>query len=181
LSFDIAAYRNDYDDLQTVEPHAPVFVLTPPLPYIVLPQDLENLLQGRAEGGTVVANWQPLERWRLRFQYAYLHLELWHKPGSLDTSRVREAGNSPEDQAAVYSFVDFPHNLEFYAGVRYVDALPNLAVESYVAVDTSLSWTPRPRLRTSLSVANLTDARHIEFAPGNEIERSAVLRFRWSF
>jgi iron complex outermembrane receptor protein len=181
LSFDIAVYRNDYDRLQTVEPLDPLFVLVPPRPYIVLPNVIANLMEGRARGGTLVANWQPRDRWRLRFEYARLNLDLHLKPGSRDTSRSREAGNSPANQASITSFVDLPGRLQLYTMARYVDALPNLSVDSYVAVDASLRWAPLDRLSASLTVENLNDSRHLEFGAANEIGRSALLRFIWTF
>ena len=180
LSFDIALFRNDYDRLQTVEPHAPIVVLTP-LPYAVLPHTIENRMTGTASGGTFVANWQPNERWQLRFQYARLDLDLTHEPGSLDTSRINEQGNSPEDQAAVYSFLNLSSQLELYSGLRYVDELPNLGVDSYVAVNAGLTWSPMEQLSAQLSLENLNDARHVEFGAGKQIERSAFFRVRWTF
>jgi iron complex outermembrane receptor protein len=180
LSFDVALFRHDYERLQTVEPHAPIIVLTPP-PYAVLPHTIENRMQGTSSGGTFVANWQATERWRLRFQYARLNLDLEHEAGSLDTSRINEQGNSPENQAAVYSFVNLSNELELYTGVRYVDELPNLAIDSYVAVNAGLTWTPMATLNTSLSIENLNDDRHLEFGAGKQIERSAFFRIRWTF
>jgi iron complex outermembrane receptor protein len=179
LSLDVAVFRHDYDRLQTVEPQAPIVVLTPP-PYAVLPQTLGNLLSGTATGGTLVADWRPAERWRLRLQYTRLDMDLATKPGSRDTSRVVEGGNSPENQAAVYSYVDLPRGVALYAGIRYVDELPNQDVASYLAVNTGAVWSPRDDLDVSLSVDNLNDARHAEFV-GNQIERSAVVRARWAF
>jgi iron complex outermembrane receptor protein len=179
LSLDVSIHRHEYDSLQTVEPGAPILMLTAPLPYAVLPQTLGNLLEGTSIGGTFVATWQPAERWRLRFQYTHMEIDLQTKPGSADTSRVDEGGNSPENQAAVYSFVDLANNLEIFTGIRYVDELTNLNVDSYVAVDAGVRWSARDALDVSLSLENLNDARHVEFAPGKQIERSVFLRFRW--
>jgi len=180
LSLDAVLYRHDYEHLQTVEPHAPVVVLTPPA-YAVLPHTLDNLMDGTVLGGTFAANWQPAERWRLRFQYSHLDLDFQLQPGSRDTSRFVETGNSPENQAAVYSFVDLPRRLQLFTGMRYVDELPNLGVDSYIAVNAGLSWTPSDKLQTSLAVENLNDERHVEFGRGMQIERSAYVRVRWQF
>jgi iron complex outermembrane receptor protein len=180
LSFDITVFRNDYDQLQTVEPQAPIVVLTP-VPYVVLPHTIENRMAGTSTGGTFVANWQPAERWQLRFQYSHLDLDLEHTPGSLDTSRISEQGNSPKNQAAVYSFVNLSSRLELYTGVRYVDELPNFGIDSYLAVNAGLTWSPTETLSTSLSIENLNDDGHVEFGAGKEIERSAFFRVRWGF
>ena len=138
-------------------------------------------MDGTGVGGTFTANWHPVERWRLRFQYGRLDLDLMRHPGSQDTSRVREAGNSPENQAAVYSYVDLPRSIELFTGVRYVDELPNQGVDSYLAVNAGVAWSPMDTMSASLSLENLNDALHVEFGPGMQIERSAYLRVRWAF
>ncbi len=124
---------------------------------------------------------QPTDTWRLRFQYTRLNFSLEHEAGSLDTSRITEQGNSPENQAAVYSFVNLTEQLELYTGVRYVDELPNFALDSYFAVNAGVMWSPVETLSASLSIENLNDAQHLEFGAGKEIERSAFVRVRWAF
>ncbi len=183
LSFDVSIFHNSYDDLQTVEPGGVTLVLVPPRPYAIVHQTLENLMEGHSTGGTFVANWQPRDGWRLRFQYTHIDFDLKTKPGSADVLRPRLGGNSPDSKMALHSFLDLPQGLRLYAGARYVAALPNQNVPSYLAVDTSLLWRPRDRLEASLSVQNLNDDRHIEFgsADANQIERSAFLRVLWSF
>ena len=183
LSFDVSAFHNSYDDLQTVEPGAVTLVLVPPRPYGVLHQTLENLMEGHSSGGTFVANWQPFDSWRLRFQYTRFDLDLRTKAGSADVLRPRLGGNSPDSQMSVHSFLDLPHGLRLYVAARHIAALPNQSVPGYLAVDASLLWRPRERLEASLSVQNLNDDRHIEFGSGDadQIERSAFLRVLWSF
>lgn len=180
-SFDITVFRNEYDELQTTEPQAPILVLVPPLPYIILPNALANGMDGHSTGGTFVANWQPLASWRLRFQYAYFDLELRNEPTSQDATSTNIAGNSPQHQAAIHSFVDLPRNLSFYTGLRYVDELPNQDTDSYTAVDVNLGWRPRNNLQASIAMQNLTDDSHVEFGVGSEIERTAYLRIVWTF
>jgi iron complex outermembrane recepter protein len=182
LSFDVAVFHNDYDKLQTNEPDDPVFVLVPPTPHIIVPSHLDSNMRGESVGGTFVANWQPVTRWRTRFQYSYLDLELGITPGSLAVDSPNIEGNSPRHQAAIHSFLDLPHDLSLYAGVRYVDDLPNQSIDAYTAVDANLSWRVRPNLEATLAVQNLTDDSHPEFiAAGNLIERSAYLRLDWFF
>ncbi len=183
LSFDVSVFHNSYDNLQTVEPAGVTLVLVPPRPYGVLHQTLESMMEGHSSGGTFVANWQPLDGWRLRVQYTSIDLDLKTKPGSVDVLRPLLSGNSPDGKVSVHSFLDLRHGLSLYVGVRHVGALPNQSVPSYLSVDTSLLWKPRERLEASLSVQNLNDDRHIEFgsADAEQIERSAFLRVLWSF
>jgi iron complex outermembrane receptor protein len=183
LSFDLAVFHNDYDKLQTNEPDEPILVLVPPNPYVIVPSHLASNMRGKSAGGTIVANWQPMQNLRVRAQYAYLDLDLETTAPSLDVTSPALAGNSPKHQAALYSFLDLPRDVSVYAGVRYVDELPNQQVPSYVAVDLNVAWRFRTNAECSLAVQNATDDTHPEFegGTGNLVERSAYLMLRWSF
>ncbi|SDG25737.1 iron complex outermembrane recepter protein [Pseudomonas benzenivorans] len=183
LSFDLSPFYNDYDKLLTQEPGTPIVVIDPPTFYIVLPNTQDNGMTGESYGGTLVANWRPTSAWRLQLQCAYVDLQLHNKPDSLDVSAQNAEGNSPEHQLSLYSFVDLPHDLSLYTGLRYVDHLPNLGIPSYTALDLSLAWSPRDDLAFSITGQNLTDAGHGEFgqAPGNQVERSVFGKVTWRF
>ena len=171
LSLDVVLFEHDYEELATNEAGVPSVVAGPPA-YLLLPIVQGNGLRGDTYGGTVAANWQPIPQWRLALHYSMLRFDLALEPGSNDVGAVDVAGNSPEHQVAVQSFVELPGDLSLFTAVRHVDDLPNQGVPSYTAVDASLSWQPRERLRASLTVRNLNDDRHAEFGEGSEIERS---------
>lgn len=179
LSLDVALFHNDYDRLQTQEVGTPVVVGDPP-EYLLLSGTLANGMKGETWGGTFVATWQAHADWRMQFQYAYLDFDLHLKEGSLDQNALSIAGNSPKHQAAVYSFLELPANLELFAGLRYVDELPALSIPDRMALDASIGWRATDDLRLSLTVRNLNDDTHPEFAGSNLIERSAYLRATWS-
>jgi iron complex outermembrane receptor protein len=178
--FDIALFHNDYDRLQTQEVGIPYVVGDPP-EYIVIPATLQNLMEGETWGGTFVSTWQAQPGWRLQFQYAYLDFDLNLKPPSLNVDALKVAGNSPRQQAAVYSFLELPGNLELFAGIRYVDDLPSFDLPDRTAVDVSLAWRPRDNLRLSLTARDHNDDAHLEFGAGssNLIERSVYLQASW--
>jgi iron complex outermembrane receptor protein len=180
MSLDLSLYYHDYDDLQTREVGAITPVGDPPQ-YLLLPASLENGMGGHSYGGTMVANWQPLDTWRLQFQYAYLNMVLTLDPDSTDTGALNVAGNSPEHQATLHSYLDLPRGFELFTSIPYVDDLPNLGVPDRTALDLSLGWQATESLRTSLTVRNLNDDEHLEFGGGNMIERSAWLRAVWTF
>ena len=178
MSFDLALFDNEYDRLQTQEAGTLTFVQGPPA-YFVLPATLRNLLDGETYGGTLAVNWQPVPWWRLQLHYAHLEMDLTREPGSNDSGAANVAGNSPESQAAVRSYIELPGDFSLYAGMRYVDELPNQRVPSYTAVDATLAWQPAGRpLRVSFTVHNLNDDRHLEFGDVF-IERSAFVRLNW--
>lgn len=179
LSLDIALFHNEYDRLQTQEVGTTMVVGDPPQ-YLILPATLENGMKGETRGGTVVATWQAFADWRIQVQYAYLDFDLRLQEGSLNENALSIAGNSPKHQAAVYSFLELPANLEFFAGLRYVDELPALSVPDRMALDLSIGWRATDDLRLSLTVRDLNDDTHSEFGGSNLIERSAYVRATWS-
>lgn len=103
-----------------------------------------------------------LARWE--FQYAYLDMDLELKEVFVDVNSLSVAGNSPNQQAAVYSWMELPMDLELYVGVRYVDELPTLDVPDYTSVNLSLGWQPTERVRVPLTGMNLNNDTHLESA-----------------
>jgi iron complex outermembrane receptor protein len=180
LSLDVAVFNNYYDHLQTQEA-GEIFVEMASLPYTVLPVSLGNGMKGETYGGTFVANWQPLDRWRLRFQYSRIEFDLELKPGSADVNSLNLAGNSPRHQFAMYSFVELPHGLSLYTGARFVDDLRSQGIEDYLAVDLNLAWQVSDVFRVSLTLQNANDRRHREFGDGTFLERRGYLKMAWTF
>ncbi len=180
LSFDLALFHHDYDKLQTQETGAPALV-PDPLPHLLIPATLANNMHGESYGGTLVANWQALDTWRLQLQYAYLEMDLETYPVSSDTGAPTIAGNSPEHQLAVHSYLELPGELDLFTAVRYVDELPNLGVGDRTAVDVSLGWEPSEAVRLAVTVRNLNDDEHLEFGDSYLVERSGWVRAVWTF
>ncbi|MGA8262572.1 MAG: TonB-dependent receptor [Arenicellales bacterium] len=182
LSFDLALFHNHYDELETMEPEAPVQV-TSPMPYLVLPNTLNNGMDGESNGGTLAVKWRARRNWRLQLQYAYEDLKLHQKASSQDKSAKKIAGDSPENQFSIFSFLDLPRDISLYTGLRYVGRLTNLNVDSYVAVDASVSWKPGKDLTMSVTAANLNDSGHVEYNNGGMIDvpRSIYGKVTWRF
>jgi outer membrane receptor protein involved in Fe transport len=63
LSFDLAVYYNDYDDIRSVEPQSPSGVI------------LQNNLAARSYGGSLGAKWRIADWWRVDGSVSYLQLD----------------------------------------------------------------------------------------------------------
>lgn len=98
---------------------------------------------------------------------------------SFNTDAPLVAGNSPRQQAALYSYAELPWNLELFAGIRYIDSLERFNLPERTTVDLSLGWRPRENLRLSLTARDVNDATHLEFGGSNLIERSVYLQATW--
>ncbi len=185
FSLDIAAFFNDYQNLETFETGTPYFAGTAAAPHLVIPAMKSNKMSGETYGVEVSAQWKPFPWWRLMGSYTFLQIQLYPLD-STDPSPKRFEGTSPTNQFTFRSSMDLPKNVELDVFVRYVDVLPEFRIDSYVATDVRIGWSPFEALELSLVGRNLTGA-HAEFKDGTfgvpitEIERSVYGKVTWKF
>ena len=161
---DITAFHNLYNNLESVESALPLFQTSQAPPQFVIPLFLGNGLHGSTSGFEIAPDWRPVTWWRLDGSYAYLHMDLKTKPGSLDTSTVQSiGGSSPHHQVVVQSSLELPGSLEFSQTYRYVSDLPSQLVASYGTADVRLSWQRIRHFEFSLVGQNLLQPHHAEY------------------
>jgi iron complex outermembrane recepter protein len=177
LSFSVAAFYHDYDDLRSVEPGIP------PNPF---PAMLANGQAGKSYGVESTARLRVRDWWQVQVGYTELRVDIHPKPGSRDrTFGAAEAADS-KHHLSVRSSFDLPGQLEFDAGYRYVSRItnPREAVPGYSELDLRLAWLPRPKLELSVVGQNLLHHRHVEFgAPGAQqaIKRGVYAKAVWRY
>jgi len=184
ISLDATAFYNVYDELRSLEPGAPP--AAPPAPLATY--YVRNMLEGKSWGAELSVDWQMLKWWRWRGSYSYFEMALRAEDGGTDlaTARLLE-GNAPRNQISLRSQMDLPHNVEFDAGLRFVDSLSNPDVAAYWTLDLRLSWKPHPDVELSVVGLNLLDSQHLEFyptqvvTPPREIQRSVYGKISWRF
>ncbi len=181
VSVDAVAYYHDYGRLLTNEVVSGPVVVTGPPAYLLVSIVEANGMRGETYGGTLDVKWQPRPFWRLEAEVSHIDFDLSLRPGSGDRGATLVAGNSPDYQGAIRSYLQLPRGIGLYFGVRYVDELKNQDVPSYVAVDANIIWQITPRLEASLTARNLTDPRHPEFGDGEQIERNFLVKLDWDF
>lgn len=173
-SISLSAFFNEYDDLRSVQPGGPPFGL---------PVTFANAVEGDTYGLELAAAYQLLEGWRLKGGYTFLKKHLAVKPGSIDLNDASVESNDPQNQLVIQSLLDLPYGVELDGVVRYIDALADPQVRSYVSVDLRVAWSVTEQLEVSIVGQNLLDERHPEFVPSNpsarEIERGVYGRVTW--
>jgi iron complex outermembrane receptor protein len=184
LYVDIAAFYNDYTNLQSIEPGLPFLESSPSPSHIVLPFLFRNGVLGNTAGFEIAPDWTLTHWWRLRGSYSYLHMDLSKTSTSQDPSTIRSTeGSSPHHQVLVQSSLDFTRKFALDQNLRYVSALPAQQVRAYATADAGLTWRPRTGLNLSIVGQNLFQPHHAEYGgdPGAPVgmKRSIYAKIVW--
>jgi iron complex outermembrane receptor protein len=164
LSLDIATYYNDYNNLRTVtlDPNAPVEPLADRSNIRFL---ATNKMRGQTWGVELAMDWLPLQTWRVRAGYSYFDIDLHLQGSAQATDGISKSAEnaSPHNTAFIRNMVNLPYNLDFDTNLRYVDAVSNVNVSSYVNLDARLAWKPRDSWEFAVVGQNLLEHDHKEY------------------
>jgi iron complex outermembrane recepter protein len=188
LTGSLSTFYNDYHDLRSVTPTATSAFY--PYPYPVF---FQNNLEGDTYGFELSVSYQLLDWWRLRAGYNLLRERLHLRPGTTDATGATNDTADPQQQVALHSSMDLPHNVSWDAALRWVDSFyiddgPTAGpvvglVPSYFGLDMRLAWRVSTRLELSLVGQNLLHEYHVEYgfpSPNREqIVRSVFARVTW--
>jgi iron complex outermembrane receptor protein len=154
VSFDIAAFYNDYDHLVTVDRG---FVA--------------NTMRGNSEGGEISVRWKALENLRLDLTYSYLNLNAVLTSDGVNPAAVPALENGDPGNTATARLLFEPfEGWQLDTDVRYVDSIPALGVSSYTVADIRLAWLPRKDIELAVVGQNLFKPHHFEQSGGTATE-----------
>ncbi|MBM0105498.1 TonB-dependent receptor [Steroidobacter sp. S1-65] len=178
--FSVSAFYNDYDRLMLFAPQALDTVTLAP-EFWRLPLTPNNAGSGQALGAEFTAMWRPTLHWRLFSEVSYLDLKVL--PSEYELARVL-TGSSAQLQASVRSYIDLGQDWEIGLGLRYVDELPALNVDSFMDAELRVAKQLSQGVKLALVGKNLWQSRHAEFRSGSfpldsYIERSVYLALTW--
>jgi iron complex outermembrane recepter protein len=167
--FDIATFRNDYNDLYGYGPGTEYVETFPSPAHIILQVPLANALKGDTSGGEIAPDWKPSDWFEVKGSYSYLHLYVHDKPGFSDSSNtVSDNGSSPHHQAMIQAHFNILGEFEFDPAYRYVSRLPAQNVAAYSTGDARLGWRTFDGWSMSVVGQNLFQPHHAEF--GSDID-----------
>jgi len=194
LSLDLAAYYNDYDQLQSIEPSTSFFQATPPPPHEVDSSTFENFLYGETHGFEAAGKWRISRRWEVSPGFAFEQIHLHRDPTSQGmVSAPYFQGNVPERSAQLRSHVELAKRLAWDLSAYYVDPLRNqgpevnLRIPAYTRVDCEITWKAGERFSVALVGQNLAQDHHLEFddvfgsMQSGQMKRSGFVRLTWQF
>jgi iron complex outermembrane receptor protein len=187
FSLDVAAFYNNYTNLRSAEPGAPILIGSPVPSYVVLPFVASNKMSGGTYGIEPFAEWKILPRWKLMGSYSFLRMNIHKNANSLDPTPDLPNGASPRHQYYFRSSLDLPKHFEQDLMLRYVDKLPSLNMPSYYSLDLHIGWKPISQIQLSFGAQNLLNSQHLEFIPEfintlpTQVRRTYFGSIAWTF
>ncbi len=184
LSFDIALFYNDYDDLRTSTITPQVFES-----YAELYNKFYNEGEGQTHGFELAVAWQAHEKIKLDFAYSYIKEDL--------TDIFETYGSeSPTNQLSIRANWAASEKLVVDLWARYVDDLacmhvtpydsPYYTIEDYITADIQITYKFTGQFELSLVGQNLLEESHEEYvqefwSQPTEVERGVYLKATYSF
>ncbi len=166
---DLAGFYSRYDNLITTMPIGGIGDMV-----------LSNAGHADSYGGEASLVWEPTDN--LRFETSYSVVQVDFGPGVAGVSNT-----APRHQAKGRVAYDLTDDLELNAAAYYVDNPPNSpGIDSYIRLDTGVTWRPTDDIELSVWGQNLLDPDHAE---GNdtaqagivEVPRSVYVQATWRF
>jgi iron complex outermembrane receptor protein len=188
LSFDLAAFFNNYGGLETIEPLPSFTVPNSNPPLLVIPRLIDDKMSGNTEGIETILNWKVTSRWSVSPGYALLKMHLRTEASSLDTTRAEHvAGSNPVHQAQIRSHVALSRGIGWDASAYFTGRLAAQSVASYTRLDMQLTWRLTESGELSLTGQNLLRDHHVEFnddftvVDPSQVKRSVYAKLTWHF
>jgi iron complex outermembrane receptor protein len=173
--FDATAFRNHYDNLESIEPGTPFQEAG----HEVIPFDFANGLAGTVSGAEFGVDARPSTRCLLRASYSFLDMSLHPTAGSRDTTSSSEGGSTPRHMVTASSSWNLPQSFLIDAHYRWIADRPTQKVASYSEVDLRVSRHMSAHLDLAAVGANLLHTHHAEFGGVIEIRRSVYGEAQW--
>ena len=148
---------------------------------VFIPLSWGNGMQGHTYGVDAWADYQALAWWRLSAGFNALHKDLTFKPGASGILGAAQAGDDPKYQAQLRSSMDLPHDITLDAALRYVSALPDPRVPSYVELNGRIAWDITDHVQIGVSGQNLLHDNHLEFPASTPVPRTVLADLQFRF
>ena len=162
MSVDVAAFVNEYDNLQNVETGAMTMGFRDLPNAWRLPLQFGNGARATTWGAEVSATWRVTDWWKVVGAYAWLDAASdATSSGEDDTSA--DSRSVPAHQAHARTYVDLPANFEVSVLAFRIGELPSQDIPAYTRVDLRLGWTRRA-VELAIGAQNLGHGGDREFS-----------------
>lgn len=163
LQVDAAAFENLYDHLRSGRFGAVSVDSIGNALYMIQSLTTRNDLKGRTRGLELSGVLQATPRCRLGASYTHLYMRIERRPGAPLASSTSGVGNDPRHQASAHANLAISRKLQAYVALRYVGALPDPEIPSYLVGDLTTQWNWSSRVTTVLGVRDIGSGNRQEF------------------
>jgi len=182
---DLAAFHNQYDDLESFGAVTLTFP-TAPYPHTLVTEYFDNGLRGVSDGIEIAPDWKPFNWLDLRGSYSYLNIHVHSKPGFNQAAYAATyEGSSPDHQASVQAIISPRPGFEIVPDYRFVSSLPALQIPHYNTADLNVIYHLKEHVALSATGRNLLQPHHQEFTGNNSnavgIRRSFFGTVNWTW
>ncbi|HXE54608.1 MAG TPA: TonB-dependent receptor [Tepidisphaeraceae bacterium] len=164
LSFDLATFYDNYNNLIGTEQLPPVFSDSPPPLHPFVGMQWQNNMAGQAYGAELAVGWKVFDNWRLSGSYSFLELQIQTASVSSLSRQSYFEGSSPQHQFQLRSYYNLTRNVQLNAMGWYVSELSAGHIPGYFRVDANVAWQVNDHLQLMAGVQNIFDNRHPEFS-----------------
>lgn len=190
LSFDLALFYNEYDEIYAVYPtFSPASFDVDSL--------FVNAQSGNGQGFELAVDWKARSWLSFALAYSYLEMDLTTEDWvGTQAGSDWVANSAPQNQVSLRSSIALAEDWRLNLWLRYVDQVScrNTAnilggpvpIDDYVVFNANLMWTPTNNLEFMLAGQNLTDSGQVRYlseyqTPATEIERIVFGKVTWRF
>lgn len=176
ISYDFTAFYNDYKKLRGLILDGSNNI------------DLDNSAYGESYGLEFSSNYEPTKKLRLTLNYSFIKMAL-HSKEANDHSQFAE-NRVPQNLLNLRFYYNFTNKIQWYGNLYYSDNLTdktfNVDVDSYVKLDSKISYNLKDNVKISIIGQNLSDSRHREWGSAlysfeREIGRSVIFKAVYDF
>lgn len=193
LSYDIALFTMEYDDIRSFSPQdivcIPSGVSLNVDPFCFLSAEsvlalyeFTNVNESTVSGVEATLDWMVAKNLRLRGALSYAYEDATEYAPTLPVG-----GTYPEWQFSLRSEWSPTEHIDVGALIRYVDEIEFRSIDDYWQANLHVRWRSEENWVVSMGVRNLLDDTTIEYnselgdIPRTAIERTAFLNLRYSF
>jgi iron complex outermembrane receptor protein len=164
IFLDLSMYYNKYEDLINGVPIGIPFLEDSLAgPYLVLPYQADNGMDGETYGAEISCGWSVTDWWRLTGGFTWFHFNALNMGNSKDGRQGFEEDENANHLLSLVSYMDLPGNFELNATLYGVDALDGIDIDSYLRFDFNVGWHPTENMTLSAGGRNLFNDSHQEF------------------
>jgi len=159
IHIDVTAFYNVYDKLRRMASSDGYTIIA------------DNQMNAENYGGEFVLNWNVLKhtkyihKWTLTNSWSFIRINMHSLDDKLSNTEALREGNYPRNMVSCHSKMDLTDNLQFDMAIKYVEALSEYDIPTYIKTDCRLNYKLTDNIQCQFIGQNIQDPAHPEVVP----------------